>query len=610
MARTWQEITAEFRLRKQAMGKMHERMRSLSEIYDGDVVVPLPEMDRGEKAAVANLVQSGLDQLSMRIASTMPDVFYYPDVPGQRKSEAFARTRKMATLGWWYETGLKQKMRRRARWFVGYGMAPVVVRPNADREMPWWHLRDPLGTYPPPGLDPDCIEPPDCIFSFKRSLTWLRHTFPQTGALYLGEAPRAEDTFEMVEYVDKDVFVLGVIAPAQAERGGWEPGARGGGGGLSDMELLRIPNRIDMCPVVIPKRITLGQTMGQFDNAMGQYHWQARLMALDLIAIEKGIFPDTYLISRPNEIAAFVDGPYDGRSGRVNVVKGGDIREVAIPPNMAVGTSQDRLERAQRLTAGIPSEFGGESTSNIRTGRRGDAVLSAVVDFPVQEAQEMFSEALQLENRIAIAIDKTYFDKPKSFYVSMKGAHGRVDYTPSVHFTNDVNFVSYSHAGADINNLVVGIGQRVGMGLMSKRTGQELDPLIEDAEREHDRVVGESLEQSLLQGIQQQVSQGAIPPNDVARIIQLVRTDKADLAEAIMQVQEEAQKRQATPAPAGAPETQPGIAQPGQGAEQPTIPQAPGGLQNLTGLLSQLRRGQAAGAPTSVAGGGYAPSAG
>ena len=75
----------------------------------------------------------------------------------------------------------------------------------------------------------------------------------------------------------------------------------------------------------------------------------------------------------------------NGLTGEVGGLKGGTLRDSVVNPGFMTNPTIDRLERAQRLTAGIPAEFGGESGSNIRTGRRGEAVLSAVVDFPVQE---------------------------------------------------------------------------------------------------------------------------------------------------------------------------------------------------------------------------------
>jgi hypothetical protein len=242
-----------------------------------------------------------------------------------------------------------------------------------------------------------------------------------------------------------------------------------------------------------------------------------------------------------------------------------------------------------RITSGTPAEFGGESTSNIRTGKRGDAILSAVVDFPVQEAQEVLAASLVEENRRAIAIAKNYFgNQRRSFYVSQGKARGHVDYVPNKDFENDNNSVTYAYAGADANALVVGLGQRVGIGVMSKRTAQEIDPLIADPETEHDRTVGEALESALLQSVQAQALQGTIPPSDLAKIMKLVITDKMDLAGAVEKVQKEAQERQATPAPAGAPETMPGLSMPGMGAEQPPEQPPAEAAPSLEQLLGAL----------------------
>jgi hypothetical protein len=132
--------------------------------------------------------------------------------------------------------------------------------------------------------------------------------------------------------------------------------------------------------------------------------------------------------------------------------------------------------------------------------------------------------------------------------------------------------VSYSHPGADINNLVIGGGQRVGMGTMSKRSFMAIDPLVDDPEFEHDTVIAEQLEQALLSSVQQQAVAGAIPPGDLARIIELVKNNNMELPQAVEKVQKEAQERQATLVEEMAPEAQPGLAMPGAGAESPVAP--------------------------------------
>lgn len=113
-----------------------------------------------------------------------------------------------------------------------------------------------------------------------------------------------------------------------------------------------------------------------------------------------------------------------------------------------------------------------------------------------------------------------------------------------------------------------------------------IDPLVEDVEKERDTVIAEQLEQSLLAGLQQQAAQGALPPGDLARIMELVKNDQADLADAVSRVQREAQERQAEQVAPTAPEAQPGIAQPGAGAEAMAGPSPQGGgLRDLLGAL-------------------------
>jgi hypothetical protein len=91
---------------------------------------------------------------------------------------------------------------------------------------------------------------------------------------------------------------------------------------------------------------------------------------------------------------------------------------------------------------------------------------------------------------------------------------------------------------------------------------------------------------------------GQLPPSDLARIMKLVGGNKT-LADAVAQVQREAQQRQATagppgapegPAAPGSPEAQPGIAAPGAGAEAgAAIPAQP---QSVANLLAMVRGGR------------------
>jgi len=562
-------------------------MRDIRDYYNGDVIIPLPELDTNEKSAVANLLSQGLDQTAMRIASTSPDI-YCPAIDTRTKrARDNASIRRKALFGWWEHSRMDLQLAKRARQLIGYATNITQLRFDKKLGAPMWQLRDPLTSYPATMTSVDDMRPRDVIFAYSRSLGWLRQMYPEAAQKFSGDGTTTEDqAIELIEYVDDTEQVLiGMRAPIQTSM---FMTPRAAENKAVIVELERIPNLLGQTPVVCAHRISLDGAQGQFDGILGMYQMQARLMALEVIAVQKGVFPDTWLVGRAGETPQIVN-PSDGLTGEVGIIRGGDLKDMQMQPGYMTNPAIDRLERAQRLTAGIPQEFGGESTSNIRTGRRGDAVLSATVDFTVQEAQRIMARALQEENVLAVELSKAYAGRrPKSFYVSSKTAKGHVDYTPNENFDSTDNVVSYSQAGSDINNLVIGGGQRVGMGTMSKKSFMSIDPLVDDPEAEHDTVIVEQLEAALLSAVQMQASEGILPPADLARIMDLVANDDKELAGAVEQVQREAQERQAEQVPAMSPEAQPGLALPGMGAESMPMEEPMGdgaGLEELLGAL-------------------------
>ena len=579
-----EEIVDLYRQRVTAQGPVLSQMRQVRQLANGDVVVPLNELDRNTKSSVANLLVQGLDQMSMRVSSTMP-VPYFPALrEGSDRSMQMARDRKRAMLSIWDQNRMNMKMRRRARHLLAYSNSPIYIKPNFDKRIPEWQLRNPLDTFPAPVADIDNPVPENVIFSYSRTYAWLIQNFgPMVNGLLRVGHPQPDDMFTVLEYVcDNEVVTL--VMGYEKER---DPISGSAYFGSPSVELSRVSNRTGMPLVIVPQRITLDKPHGQFDGLLGMYYTRARLQALTEIAIERGIFPDEYLVARPGENPEIIQIA-DGKTGQLGVVKGGDIQLQQANPGYKTDTALDRLERQERLEGAIPAEFGGESGTNIRTGRRGDSVLAATVDFRVQEAQEIFASSMIEEDKIAIAIEKAYWGATsKSFFMPGMGG-GIKDYTPNKLWETDFHYVAYSAAGSDVNNLIVGLGQRLGTGLMSKESAREADPLISDPELEKDRIVAEGIETALLSSIQAQAADpnGPYQPDDLAYIASQVQSNKMNLPQAIMAAQKRAQARQAEAAPAGSPETMPGLAMPGMGAEQPI---GPGGAEpSLESLLGGL----------------------
>ena len=599
------EILALYKQRVSFYGPMHSKMRLIQSIYNGTAEVPLPDMERSEMPSVPNLLASGVDQMAGRIASVTPNVIFAEKNPNRAEKRRVGTANRVVT-GWWQEDRLMMKMKQRARHLIAYGMSPVVIRWKKDR--PTWHVRHPLETFPSTDLVAGQIKPTDCIFAYRRSVAWLRSMGygPQVAAV-TGKWDMPQDaSMLLIEYIDEagTQLILTSYSEGHDISTMWESTGKMRGVVLEYIET----SDIEM-PVTVPMRITLDGAAGQFDNMLGMYFMQARLMALETIAVEKGIFPDTYIVSRPGEVGRIIDGPHDGRTGLINIISGGDIRTEQPQPGYLTNPTIDRLERNQRVTSGIPAEFGGESSSNIRTGRRGDAVLSAVIDFPVAEAQETFAFALEEEDEIAIEMAKKFAgDKTTTIYVGTGNATKAVTYTPNQVFPDAEHVVAYPAAGTDVNSLIIGLGQRIGLGIMSKETAASLDPFIDNPEVEHDRIIAEGLEQALVASIQQQAAGGQIPPLVLAKVMSLVKSDRMEIAEALQKVTDDAAEEQRraeeeaamqqggmgapmSPEQAMAGATMGAMMGPEAAAQmQSPIPGAGQGMEDLGALLGSLRR--------------------
>lgn len=576
---------------------LHAGMQAVSDVYNGKVTVPLPDMEKEEKPSIPNLLQQGVDQLAGRAMSTVPSVSFASTDPGKRAKDRNAAAASATCTGWWQADRLGTKMKTRSRRFFAYAMAPVVIRWNYKEHRPMWQVRHPLETFPSTDIEPGRILPDDCIFKYKRTVKWMKSNGHEENLRKLvgrHDELRNDALVDLVEYIDEDQIML--LATGYYPQNGYASGSNG----QRAVVLSSYENLAKNIPVSIPIRMSLDDPAGQFDGMIGMYFQQAQLQALETIAVAKGIFPDTYLESHPGTLAKIVDGPHDGRTGKITIVQDGNIKTEQSQPGYLTNPMIDRLERAQRVTAGIPAEFGGESGTNIRTGRRGDAVLSATIDVTIAEAQAEFENALMEENRIGIQMAKRIDGSAKrTIYVGTGNSRRPVTYEATKTFETEEHVVSFPASGNDANSLIIGVAQRVGLGIMSKETAATLDPFIDNPEVEHDSIISEGLEQAIMSGIQQQAAAGSIPPLVVSKVMMLVKNDKKELAEALTIVTEEAQAAEAAKAQAA----QAGVQGP-QGAEQamsasaiqtlaggvPDPNQIIPGQQNLSDLMSQTRR--------------------
>ena len=601
------DVVTLFETRRRNKGGHIAKMVDVQRMYDGDIILPLPELDKAERPAVANLLLQGVEQLGMRASSVLPDTNFLPLRPGIDKYEAAARDQRRAFQGWEDMNGMTKKEGRRCRFLVAYGSGPTIIKPTgsgafAKRKMPYWHILNPLGIFPAETSDPDDIEPRDIIIQRHVTLGWLRQRYPvQADRLYKGPSDRdgnhpVDLKFDLLEYNDAEETVLVVCGVRKARYGYADVND-----GMTGVELLeRSPNRAGICLAVVPGRISLSRLQGHFDQIIGMFMAQAKMTAYEMIAVRDGIFPKLWAVSHPNSpTSARIVQVADGKQGIIGEIENGTIIAINPQSGPAATNAIDRLERGQRVQAGIPSDWGGESATNIRTAKRGEQISSSTVDPTLGEIQNILAEAKEAEAARAIAVAKGWFGPVTvSFYQPRSGKVVGESFRANDLFTTDFCLVKYSMPGVDQASIPIELGQRTQSGQLSQYTSRRMDPMVEDPDFEEKQVPIEGLRMAALKGLEQGLAAGQLDIHEVAYITQILNKGQGiQLEEAIIQAHEMLQKQQAAlaaqaappGAPGPAPATMPGLAP----AAPPGAPGAAppgGGPPPLAQIMAQLRQ--------------------
>lgn len=585
-----EEIHDLFRSREARLAGRFGRIREVSDVYNGMTELPLPELAGFDKAAVPNLTQLGVDQVARRVASVIPNLSWPSLRPGIGTEDDRADTRRQVNYGWWERNNWRRIRGGQARSYIGHACGPMVVRPSrdiTDGGGPRWERHHALETFPSP-TPLDNFAPSDVILRHRRTYHWLNELYPEPMArLRVKRDTKPDDEFTCLEHITADYVCFVVCSNAEDSSGHYQFATKG-----SDEEVLfEFDNLAGRCWVTYPTRPGLDAPIGQFDTIMGMYATQAALMAMHVHATIKAVYPEPWAVN-PNGMAIpnIVQLP-NRETGEPGIITNGILNDRNLDPSYRGLEVMDRLESNQRQTAALPPELGGTGGENVRTGRRGSQIASMSLDFAIAEAQDDLAMAMRIENEIAAAIDKGFYNTTKSFNVSWKSAKGRGKYVPSEIWVDEAQcVVEYPLAGTDLSDLVINGGQRVGQGSLSIESFMEIDPLVKDVDAELQRIRLQGIEQAFFTGLQTMASQPEGPWQipDLVRLTKLMIAENKPWYEAVAQLQAEKQAEQAQGAPEGSPETMPGLAMPGQGAEVPAIPGLPAGSQDVAALLSQL----------------------
>lgn len=608
------ELHALYQERQAEASALHGHWREIARLTDDKLWVASPSDDEVAQAAVPDIISQGIDSYARRFASVQPDVDCAPLRPNISSSVRRAVERAEVIGEWWRASHMGIADYQAGRFFFAYGAMPKIIRSDHEQPgVPRWEALNPMSVLPGPrelGYSPVV---PDAFRSASRSAKWVRETY----GVDFGPKVRPDALVEIVEYIDAEQITVFCVGPASPVMPSWSSGVSPGpygeyggywsergthveritGGGAAKPWVVLLsssPNYAGRCTVVYPGAVSLSRQKGLVDGIIGKFKVQAKFMDLWMRGIARGIYPEQWASLDPDRGGRVVREA-NGRKGITGIIEGGTVQMLQVNPGYQTGPFIDRLESYMRSEAGISPEFGGESGSNIRTGRRGGQVLDETVEPVLAEAHTLAQIAKEEEIKIAVAVAKGYGgSRPRSIYVGTSGKRARREYVATELFETDEATVRYAVVGADMSQLLIAAGQSIGTGMMSKRLARQLNPLVPDVHADEVQIDVEALEDGLRGMLAASLAERS--PADVAWMIRQRQAGKS-LSEVIEGADERARERQASAGPVGAPdgpvapgspEAQPGIGLPGGGAEAPSAP-GPMSLRDVANLFTNTR---------------------
>lgn len=597
MTMTFQEIVQVVVNQMRVQGPTLNLMKSILDHYDGDFLIPVPEVPQEKKmpALTPALVGEVVDTLAQRAASQQPGIYCPAIDPSKRqgrRSREYADIRRRIIAATYDKSRWALGRRRYYRHLAAYSTSGLVVLPDLGCGLPKLEVRDPLGSFCEPAAAEELRQPKWAFFVNRYSGLHLRNNFPASRSENGGPiSPVTGDwLWYVVEWYDEDQQVIGIVAPVD------QFGPHINVQSPPYLLLSQAENRLGRVPVVMPHNVSLGKIAQRLGTLLGNVDLQAKLMSLDILAQERAIFPDMYAIARPGGQPTVLGGRWkDGREGDINLVT--DVESIGVmrsTPDMRTSQIVDRLERNLRISSGLVPQAGGENWGSLRTGRAMDSLMGVALDPRIQELHEVTQSYMPEVNRLIFDTYKTFWPSKKfSMYSGWPGDTGLVEFTPSEHIEINDNTVSYSIAGADVVQTTQILGGLYGANALARRTFMQRHPYIDDPDSEASMIDEEAFEQATRDAVLGQIQSGQLPLVIASVIWNELRKGKS-IFDALEAADAKARETQATQAPppdpgmVGPPGTMPGLAAGPQAMMQAAPAAPPEQLQ--PGQVSQMRR--------------------
>lgn len=625
--KTFEEIVRIIEHRRSTASPLIRQMLEVQRRYDADYVIPFPDMD--DQPALPPLtpalVAQAIDQPALDAAQVRPDVFCPPLDPTKLRgirSREYARKREHAVKSTHHKSKMNLQMYRFFRHLSGYATATMIVRPSYTLGFPLIETRNPLSSFPEPKAAEDVTRVGNVGFIHSRSSSWLRSRFPQTRNEVggpIGTADSGEDElWDVIEWWDEEDTIWGILGPQHGDLSSAKSGYIRASSS-PEFELFRKRHELGHCPAVSGKRITLDKIGTQVAQNTGIIDFMGRLLTLDMIAAERNVFPDRYMVGERGEMPRITTASgnwRDGRTGEINIIEGvRSVGEMRSQPDPMTRAAYDTLERNFKVSTGVSGMGMGENTSNLRTGRAIAEIYGVSVDPRVMELQRIAEHALaELNETILATWERCWPDDEVRLFAGFAANRAVDDFIPGKHVEGAYdNAVSYTIAGADVQQTTIALGQLLGTEALSLASFRRRHPWIDDPDTEEQLVSVEKIDRALFDSVLMRAQGGELPLTYLARIGQEIKAGSS-ITEAIEAADKALREEQAAvpeaptdPALGAPPETMPGLelagaaapamamaggAPPPPPSEETPIGPAPG-QQGMAALMQAMRAGGA-----------------
>ncbi len=525
---------------------------NLARIARNEFVMEWPDGRREQvDPAVPNMVDIASKDRAAVIASTVPQVLCQPEGPGDEAREKADKLERI--VGGFLNMNRVTSM----QWDWGFDamaggltvckVMPDLMKPVSERFPVFTRLRPQL-SYP----EPIFTRGPG-VQSFMYAYEEYRSVVENDYGVTLGWGRSDKPNTDKVRVIERydDTYVQ-IVAQSIGRTQG-----------IATDLITQFKHKLGCTPIAIGTASNIhGTYSGEFDAGLGileSWHRMTTMM-LDDAARKTYAEKIVYNVVNPGDSGPDAQIELEDQNGRYEYVN---------QPNEPYSNLQllNGLQNAVRAAYLMPLA---------RSGNPDESIISAA---GINASQTQFNTAVQttqrlilgpmLEQAIELALkgEETWSPNAKKNVYGGEGRGYRETYTPSkdIKGYRNVRIAYGPMGGLDPINQAVLMQQFHGSGGLSTRRMLELNPMIEDPQREEKQMLKEQLQQVSIAALQQRVMQGTLDPVYLSYVEEAVKSDEVSLSEAIM-----ALIPPAPPVPVGSPP-----APPGQGSP----PALPGGQQ-------------------------------